>query len=618
MPPMMIEPEVLVRPAAPFQRGGGMGGRAGRGGGRTGGRSGDPVPDFSTIIAQQLQNLLPTIVSQVGDHGRGQGNGRNQNGDAINENIRGDVRNVIENNDCRGCTYKDFLACYRSDGYGDNKQVSTLTAGSFVDKALNEVGKSYGITMVEAGHTTYTDRFQELARLVPHLVTSENRRIERYVYGLAPQIQGMVATTEPSTIQKAVQIVGTLTDEALRNGSIKKNHEKRGNMGEASKDRNGRDDNKRTRTGNAFATTANLVRREYTACPRFELKLKARGKQSGPSGGVMGLKGHGNNGNQACGRAFMLGAKEACQDPKIVTGLVYEIEIASGQLVEIDKVIKGYKLEIKGHVFDINLIPFGSKSFDVIIGMDWLSNHKVKIICHDKVVRIPLPDDKVLRVMGERPKEKMRYLRSPKTKEQKKEEIVVVRDYPKVFLDDLLGFPHIREIEFRIELVPGAIPVTKSSYRLASSEMEELSDLRSGYHQLRVHEDDIPKTAFRTRYGHFEFTLMPFGLTNAPATQEEHEVHPGLVLELLKKEKLYAKFSKCEFWLRGVQFLGHVINGDGIHVDPRYYRRFIENFSKIAKPLTVLTQKTLPDGPEDFMVYCDASGLGLGCVLMQR
>ncbi|GJU34081.1 reverse transcriptase domain-containing protein [Tanacetum coccineum] len=171
-------------------------------------------------------------------------------------------------------------------------------------------------------------------------------------------------------------------------------------------------------------------------------------------------------------------------------------------------------------------------------------------------------------------------------------------------------------------------------------------DLRSGYHQLRVHEDDIPKTAFRTRYGHFEFTVMPFGLTNAPAvfmdlmnrvckpyldkfvivfiddiliyskTKEDHEVHLGLVLELLRKEKLYAKFSKCEFWLQEVHFLGHVVNQNGIHVDPNkieaaknwktpttpyeirsflgffgYYRQFIVKFSKIAKPLTSLTQK---------------------------
>nr|GEY06070.1 putative reverse transcriptase domain-containing protein [Tanacetum cinerariifolium] len=146
-------------------------------------------------------------------------------------------------------------------------------------------------------------------------------------------------------------------------------------------------------------------------------------------------------------------------------------------------------------------------------------------------------------------------------------------------------------------------------------------DLRSECHQLRVHEEDILKTEFRTCYGNFKFIVMPFGLTNTPVvfmdlmnrvcrpyldkfkimfiddiliyskTREKHEENLGLVLELIKKKRLYAKFSKCEFWLREVQFLGHVINGDEIQVEPRYYRRFIENFSKIAKPLTVLTQK---------------------------
>ncbi|GKD29780.1 hypothetical protein Tco_1240558, partial [Tanacetum coccineum] len=117
--------------------------------------------------------------------------------------------------------------------------------------------------MVGAGHAAHTDRFHKLARLVPHLVTPESKRIERYVYGHALQIRGMVGATEPKTIQKAVQIAGTLTDEAFRNGSIKKNPEKRGNMGEPSKDRNVRDDNKITRTGNAFAITANPVRGGY-------------------------------------------------------------------------------------------------------------------------------------------------------------------------------------------------------------------------------------------------------------------------------------------------------------------------------------------------------------------
>ncbi|GKF43616.1 putative reverse transcriptase domain-containing protein [Tanacetum coccineum] len=209
----------------------------------------------------------------------------------------------------------------------------------------------------------------------------------------------------------------------------------------------------------------------------------------------------------------MLGAEEARQNPNIMTGTFtlnnhfattlsdsgadysyvsttfipllglepndldfkYEIEIASGQLVEIDKVIKGCKLEIEGHVFDIDLIPFGHGSFDVIIGMDWFSNYKAEIICHKKVVRIPLPDGKVLKVLGERPEEKARLLMSAKANERKQEEIIVVRDFPEVFLDDLSGLPPIREIEFRIKLIHGATLVAKSPYRLAPSELEELS-----------------------------------------------------------------------------------------------------------------------------------------------
>jgi hypothetical protein len=225
-------------------------------------------------------------------------------------------------------------------------------------------------------------------------------------------------------------------------------------------------------------------------------------------------------------------------------------------------------------------------------------------------------------------------------------------------------------------------------------------DLRSGYYQLRVKEDDIHKTAFKTRYGHYEYVVMPFGLTNAPAifmdlmnrvfkeyldkfvivfiddilvyssTEEQHKEHLRIVLETLKKHQLFAKFSKCEFWLQEVSFLGHLISGNGISVDPAkveavlkwkqpeniteirsflglagYYRRFIQNFSRIAYPLTQLTKKgipfkwdqaceasfqllkdkltsapvlTLPIEGEEFEVYTDASGTGLGCVLMQQ
>ncbi|GJV06724.1 putative nucleotidyltransferase, ribonuclease H [Tanacetum coccineum] len=421
----------------------------------------------------------------------------------------------------------------------------------------------------------------------------------------------------------------------------------------------------------------------------------------------------------------------------------YVIEVADGKKVEVDRIIRDCKLELGGSLFSINLIPLGHGSFDVIVGMDWLSQHKAVIVCHEKVVEIPVEDGRILRVHGERAVGITKALKSAKEDEPKLSDISVVREFEDVFPEDLSGLPPQRQVEFRIDLVPGVTPVAKSPYRLAPSEMQELSgqlqelqdkgfirpshspwgapvlfvkkkdgslrmcidyrelnkltiknryplpriddlfdqlqgsryfskiDLRSGYHQLRVHEDDIPKTAFRTRYGHFEFTVMPFGLTNAPAvfmdlmnrvckpyldkfvivfiddiliyskTKEDHEVHLGLVLELLRKEKLYAKFSKCEFWLQEVYFLGHVLNQNGIHVDPSKIeavknwktpttpseiRSFLglagveqeEAFQTLKNNLCDAPILTLPDGVEDFVVYCDASNQGLGCVLMQR
>nr|GFA16085.1 putative reverse transcriptase domain-containing protein [Tanacetum cinerariifolium] len=292
--------------------------------------------------------------------------------------------------------------------------------------------------------------------------------------------------------------------------------------------------------------------------------------------------------------------------------------------------------------------------------------------------------------------------------ERCQEDVPVICKFPNVFPEDLPGFPPPRQVEFKIELVSEAAPVVRAPYRPAPSEMKELAkqlqelsdkgfirpssspwgapmlfvkkkdgsfrmcigyrelnkltiknryplpriddlfdqlqgssvyskiDLRSGYHQLRVRKKDILITALRARYGHYEFQVMSFGLTNAPA----------VFIDLMNQEKLYAKFSKCEFWLDSVKFLGHVINSQGVHVDPAkveaikswtalksptevrqflglagYYRRFIEGFSLIAKPLTKLTQKnkTYEWGEEEkeaFQLLKDK--LCYGAVLMQR
>ncbi|GJV13669.1 putative reverse transcriptase domain-containing protein [Tanacetum coccineum] len=518
------------RPVVESQ-GGGTGGRVGRGGGR-GPRGGNDdhvdelngqrndqgvganrdvegvngnvegvyggvagAPDFSTIIAQQLQNLLPAMLAQVGN----QGNVGNQYGNVVNENIQENVGNELGGAVVLTRWIKKMESVQDMSGCSIDQKVK-YTAGSFVEEFCpsHEMQKLetelWNHAMVGAGHAAYTDRFHALARLVPHLVTPKIRKIERYMYGLASQIHGMVVATKLRTIQKAVQISGALTDEAVRNGSIKK-VEKRGNVGEPSKDKNGRDDNKRTRTGNAFATTANPVGIENrgiwpkcTTCnsyhapggpcrtcfncnrrghlakdcrgmPRNVNPVNARNptvracyecgsidhvrlacpilnRAQGPKGNRPnqvvtnnGGQGRGNQGNQSRGRAFMLGAEEARQDLNIVTstftlnnhfattlfdsgadysfvsttfipllgiepselGFRYDIEIASGQLLEIDT----------------------------------LSNHKAEIICHEKVVKIPLLDDKVLRVLGEKPEEKMRQLKSSKAKEKEQKEIEV-------------------------------------------------------------------------------------------------------------------------------------------------------------------------------------------------
>ncbi|GKF26591.1 putative reverse transcriptase domain-containing protein [Tanacetum coccineum] len=205
-----------------------------------------------------------------------------------------------------------------------------------------------------------------------------------------------------------------------------------------------------------------------SACPRLN---RAQGPEENRPNQVTannGGQGRGNQGNQARGRAFMLGVEEARQDPNIVTGMFtlndhFATTLfdsgADYSFVSITFIpLLGLEPNDLGFKYEIEI----ASSFDVIIGMDWLSNYKTGIICHEKVVRIPLPDGMVLRVLGEKPEEKARLLMSAEASEKKQEEIVLVRDFLEAFPDDLSGLPPIREIEFRIELTPRAAPVAKS------------------------------------------------------------------------------------------------------------------------------------------------------------
>ncbi|GKE92117.1 putative reverse transcriptase domain-containing protein [Tanacetum coccineum] len=307
--------------------------------------------------------------------------------------------------------------------------------------------------------------------------------------------------------------------------------------------------------------------------------------------------------------------------------------MADENLVGTNTVIQGCTLIMLNQPFEIDLMPIKLGSFNVVIGMDWLSKYHARIICNEKVVHIPI-DDESLIIQAQ--------VMEKKSDERRLEDILVVREFSDVFPEDLPGLPPVRqelsnqlqELPDRGFIRPGTSPwgtpvlfvkkkdgsfrmcidywelnklTIKNRYplpriddlfdQLQGSSTYSKIDLRLGYHQLRVRDENIPRTAFRTRYRHYEFQVMSFGLTNASAVfmdlmnrvckpyldkfvivfiddiliysrnKEEHEDHLRIILKLLKKEKLYARFSKCDFWISIVQFLGHVIDSKGIHVD---------------------------------------------------
>nr|CAB3502861.1 unnamed protein product [Digitaria exilis] len=447
----------------------------------------------------------------------------------------------------------------------------------------------------------------------------------------------------------------------------------------------------------------------------------------------------------------------------------YVISTAGGKIAS-NQVTHKVPIRLGSKTFPTDLILLGMEGIDIVLGANWMTQHKVVLDVAERVVEInsPTHGPSVLYLPQRTCADACAYSMVG----TQLKDIPVVCEYADVFPDDLPGMPPDRDVEFVIELQPGTAPITKRPYRMPPNELAELKiqlqelldkgfirpsvspwgcpaifvkkkdhslrlcidyrplnavtiknkyplpridilfdqlagarvfskiDLRSGYHQIKIRPCDIPKTAFSTRYALYEFLVMSFGLTNAPAyfmylmnsvfmseldkfvvvfiddilvyskNEEEHAEHLRIVLQRLRDHQLYAKFSKCEFWLESVKFLGHTVSKDGISVDPSkvqevldwqpptsvheirsflglagYYRRFIPDFSRIAKPMTELLKKGVkfewndkceeafhtlrrlltsapvlaqPDCTKPYDVYCDASGTGLGCVLMQE
>ncbi|GKC95113.1 putative reverse transcriptase domain-containing protein [Tanacetum coccineum] len=267
--------------------------------------------------------------------------------------------------------------------------------------------------MVGANHAGYNDWFHELAKLVPHLVNPKSKRIGRYISGLAPQIRGILRATQPTMIQSAIFKAGILTDEAVRCGTLTRSSEKIKEVEETSKQGGSWKDNKKAKVEKGFVATAPPRNMNVGAYPK---DCQAPVEQVAPVSDVM----MGNNqrdpnivtGTFSLNNYFTTVLFDSGVDfsfistkfapllnvkPSIVSP-GYVIEVANGKKEEVDRIIRNCKLELGNTLFTIDLIPLGHGSFDVIVGMDWLSKNKAEIVCHEKVVRIPLEGGEILRV----------------------------------------------------------------------------------------------------------------------------------------------------------------------------------------------------------------------------
>nr|GEW61023.1 putative reverse transcriptase domain-containing protein [Tanacetum cinerariifolium] len=291
----------------------------------------------------------------------------------------------------------------------------------------------------------------------------------------------------------------------------------------------------------------------------------------------------------------------------------YTIKLVDGRVSETNIILRGCTIGLLGHPFNIDLMPIELGSFDVIIGIDWLAKYHALIVCDEKVIRISYGDE-VLIIRGDNcdDESKLNIISCTKTQKyiQKGCQVYLATGLVSISTNRMQELStQLQELSDKGFIRPSSSPwgapnryplprIDDLFDQLQGSRVYSKIGMRSGYHQLSVREEDIPKKAFRTRYGHYEFQVMLFGLTNAPAVfmdlmnqvckpyldrfvivfiddiliysknRKEHEGRLKLILKLLKEEELYAKFLKCEFWLSKVKFLGYVIDSECIHVDP--------------------------------------------------
>nr|GEX11137.1 putative reverse transcriptase domain-containing protein [Tanacetum cinerariifolium]GEX13227.1 putative reverse transcriptase domain-containing protein [Tanacetum cinerariifolium] len=532
----------------------------------------------------------------------------------------------------------------------------------------------------------YTERFNELALLCPDDVPNEKKKVEFYIKGLPEIIKGETTSSRPATLNEAVRMAHALMEQKIqaKNERIAKGIKRKW------------ENNNNNNSHNRGATVqSNVVCYECEerghksrACPK---KFDRQGRNVQGQAYVIRDNEH-NQGLNVVTGTFLLNNRYATMsfDSGVDKSFVninlshlidikpvklnssYEVELADGKVVSTNSVLRGCTLNLLDHLFDVDLMP-------IELARKYIERGSQLFIAQ---------------VTEKEPAKKQL------------QDVLMICNFPKVFPDDLIGLPPPRQVEFRIELIPNATPVTYAPYRLAPTELKELSDQlkellekgfirpssspwgapvlfvkkKDGSFQICIDYQELNKLTVKNRYplsmidnlfdqlqglsvyskidlryGHFKFQVVLFGLTNVLAVfmdlmnrvwkpyldkfvivfiddiliysknNEDHEKHLKIILELLKNEEFYAKFSKCDFRLESVQFLSHVIDNKGVHVDPAKKNKKYEWGMEQDKAFQTLKQKlcsapilALPKGTENFVVYCDASLKGFGAVLMQR
>ncbi|KAL5539055.1 hypothetical protein UlMin_044547 [Ulmus minor] len=551
-------------------------------------------------------------------------------------------------------------------------------------------------------------KFDQLARLCPYLVPTEEERVRRMLEMFRPELAVVIDSGDnpPTTVAECV-------DRALRaEYRLAQAKEERNRIFEARKNQKGQ-----TKQGYEMKPNNQVQRTNQYGNNNNKRKGNFGGQKNGKGSGSQSKKPNityptckkcGKNHPGECATHSFISNSFADRLNWVRDRMnqSFHVALPSGEVLLSNYWVRHVPIVFSGRELHADLVLIKMYNYDVILGMDFLGKYNALIECRRRRVIFHPYEEQKFEFVGESRKQPkvvissmrakkllasgcMGYLATivDKSVEAKGnvEDVPIVRDFVDVFPEELPGLPPDREIQFEIELLPGTAPISKAPYRMAPAELKELQaqlqdlldkrfirpshspwgapvlfvkkkdgtlrmcidyrelnkvtvknryplpriddlfdqlkgatifskiDLRSGYHQLKIKEEDVPKSAFRTRYGHYEFLVMPFGLTNAPAafmdlmnrvfkefldkfvivfiddiliyskTKEEHEEHLRITLRTLEEHKLYAKFSKCEFWLDKVHFLGHVVSKDGVSVDPTK----IEAVSKWPAPTNV-------------------------------